>query len=134
MSKISYQFVAHPTGEQKLPPQAKTILLELENAGNNDDGTPVIVSRDQLVKDLTIDDEKNKLNARQPVERVIAFYQNRLESEGFLKVIKAAAEPKAPKAPKEKKAGKSKAPIAGTADDAAEVGVDPENVAAGLMA
>ena len=109
-SRISYKFVKHAEGDVKLPPQAVTILKTLEALG------PDFVARDSLVAELDkVDgDRPNKLNARQPVERVIMFYQKRLVDEGFIELDKPAAEPKAKKerAAKAPKAGKSKVPAA----------------------
>jgi hypothetical protein len=110
-SRISYKFVKHATGEIKLPPQAVIILKTLETLGGEDNA---MVTRDALVAELDkVDgDRPNKLNARQPVERVVMFYQKRLVTEGFIELDKPAAEPKEKKAraPKEPKAGKSKVP------------------------
>ena len=91
-SRVSYKFLKHPGEGEKLPPQAVTILKELEAFGKDK-----IVSRDDLVAalDVEADGKPNKLNARQPVDRVIAFYQKRLAEEGFLEIHKAAAEKKA---------------------------------------
>jgi len=90
-SRVSYKFLKHPTADEKLPPQAQTILKELEAFGENK-----IVNRDDLVKALDVETngQPNKLNARQPVERVIAFYQKRLAEEGYVEIHKAAAEKK----------------------------------------
>lgn len=122
-SRVSYKFLKHPAGDQKLPPQATTILKELEAFGKDK-----IVSRDDLVAalDVETDGKPNKLNARQPVERVIAFYQKRLGEEGFLEIHKAAPAPKAKgdkgeKAPKGK--GKVPAPEAAPDETAASMEV-----------
>lgn len=134
-AKVSYVFIKHApeSGEGKLPPQAATILKELENFGKTEDGSAnLTVNRDELVAALTIDETKNKLNARQPVERVIAFYQKRFVDEGLISLVKHVAEPKPAKekVAKAPKAGKTKVPS--TAEEAAAA--DPENVAESLMA
>jgi hypothetical protein len=123
-SRISYKFIKHaPTeGENKLPPQAVTIMQTLESFGDKE------VSRDELIAALADESNPtgNKLNARQPVERVIAFYQKRLVDNELVELIKAAAAVKEPKAPKAAKAagkGKSKVPAEApetTAEEAAE--------------
>ena len=133
-AKVSYVFIKHApeSGEGKLPPQAAAILKELENFGKTEDGSAnLTVNRDELVAALTTG-ETNKLNARQPVERVIAFYQKRFVDEGLISLVKHVAEPKPAKekVAKAPKAGKTKVPS--TAEEAAAA--DPENVAESLMA
>lgn len=124
-SRISYKFKTLPTGEQKLPPQAVIVLKTLEALGADGDDQK-FVARDDLVKELDkVDgDRPNKLNARQPVERVVMFYQKRLVDEGYIEMDKPAAEPKEkkPRAAKEPKASKSKVPPATEeqADETAE--------------
>ena len=120
-SRVSYKFLKHPEEGQKLPPQAVTILQHLEKLG----GLDKIISRDDLCASLEEGDgdKPNALNARQPVERVIAFYQKRLSDDGHLEVHKPAAAPKAEKggtatAPK----GKAKVPAAAE-DTAADMQV-----------
>ena len=62
-------------------------------------------------------DRPNKLNARQPVERVVAFYQKRLIDAGHIEMNKESAPPKEKK---EKSAasgeitGTSKSKVPGT--------------------
>lgn len=116
-SRISYKFKTLPTGEQKLPPQAVIVLKVLEALGGE---ACEFVTRDALVAELDkVDgDRPNKLNARQPVERVVMFYQKRLVDEGFIELDKPAAEPKEKKvrAAKEPKASKSKVPASAEAD------------------
>ena len=116
-SRVSYKFIKHPEGDEKLPPQAVTILKELEAFGKDK-----VVSRDDLVAalDVETDGKANKLNARQPVERVIAFYQKRLAEAGYWEVHKAAPAAKANgKADgKEAPKGKGKVPAAEAAPEA----------------
>lgn len=118
-SRISYKFKALPTGEQKLPPQAVIVLKTLQALGADGEDQK-FVTRDSLVAELDkVDgDRPNKLNARQPVERVVMFYQKRLVDEGYIDLDKPAAEPKEKKAKaaKEPKASKSKVPAADPAD------------------
>lgn len=118
-SRISYKFKTLPTGEQKLPPQAVIVLKTLQTLGADGEDQK-FVTRDSLVAELDkVDgDRPNKLNARQPVERVVMFYQKRLLDEGYIELDKPAAEPKEKKAKaaKEPKASKSKVPAADPAD------------------
>jgi hypothetical protein len=122
-SRLSYKFKAHPTGDKKLPPQAIIVLKTLEALGVDGEDQK-FVTRDALVAELDkVDgDRPNKLNARQPVERVVMFYQKRLIDEGFIELDKPAVEPKEKKvkAAKEPKATKSKVPAAPTAEEAAQ--------------
>lgn len=116
-SRISYKFLKHAEGDVKLPPQAVVVLKTLEALGGEDNA---FVTRDSLVAELDkVDgDRPNKLNARQPVERVVMFYQKRLVDEGFIELDKPAAEPKEKKErpAKAPKAGKSKVPAVSEAD------------------
>ena len=117
-SRVSYKFLKHPGEGEKLPPQAVTILKHLEELCGPEGK---IISRDDLVKSLDkpVGDDSNALKARQPVERVIAFYQKRLGDEGFVEVHKAAPAAKATKAEKGAAAPKGKAKVP-TADATAE--------------
>lgn len=115
MSKIAYTFKAHTseTDDKKIPPQMATILRVLEEIGGQ-------VDREDLVKNLETvgEDGQNKLRARQPVERVVAFYQKRLVDGGYVEFHKEAAAPKE-KAAKTDKAPKGKAKVP-AAEEAAE--------------
>jgi len=66
-----------PTG--KLAPQAKTILNGIVAAGKGG------LSRAQLVKDLT-----GILQTRQPVGRIVSYYQKTLVSSGAVTLSKGA--------------------------------------------
>lgn len=133
-SRVSYKFLEvkeKDAEDKKFPPQCATIiktLSEMAAEGATDDTNPfpTIVSRDDLVKALDVSDgdRPNKLNANQPIERVIAFYQNRLKESGVLEIVKAAV---AEKPVKEKKAKTGKTKVPGTAEDAAAG--DPEATA-----
>jgi hypothetical protein len=115
-SRVSYKFASLPEGDQKLPPQAVTILKELKALGED-----TFHNRDDLVKALDVQDgdKPNKLNARQPIERVIAFYQKRLVDEGFIELDTPVAAPKEKKAKGDTtKAGKGKVPTANPAQAA----------------
>lgn len=108
MSRIKYKFLsATPCIEAKLPPQAIIIMKTLEGMGKN--GVHEEVGRDDLCKllDVADGDKPNLLNARQPVERVVAFYQKRLQEYQMIEIIKVVAEKKV-KTPKE--GGKAKVP------------------------
>ncbi len=96
MAKISYKFKALPEGEEKLPHQATVILKTLRDLGADEFHT-----RETLVAELDKQDgdRPNKLNARQPVERVVGFYQKRLLEGGYWEINKEAA-PKKEKAEK----------------------------------
>jgi len=121
MAKISYKFKKLPEGEEKLPNQAVIILKTLRDLGGEENK---FISREDLVAELDkVDgDRPNKLNARQPVERVVIFYQKRLIEEGFWDMNKEAAEKKEPKAKAAKGKGdaptKAKVPGAEPADAA----------------
>lgn len=113
-SRVSYKFLRNPSGEEKLPPQAVIVLKELESFGKDK-----VVSRDELVAalDVETDGKANKLNARQPVERVIAFYQKRLADEGYLEIHKAAPAAKSEGKSKSAPKGKGKVPEAEAAPE-----------------
>lgn len=106
MAKISYKFKKLPEGDEKLPNQAVIVLKTLKALGGDENK---FVSREELVAELDkVDgDRPNKLNARQPVERVVMFYQKHLVDNGYLEMNKEQAEKKEPK--KDAK-GKSDAP------------------------
>ena len=67
---------------KRLPPQLTTILEHIEKAGKNG------ISQEELVKQLS---EGNKLNTRQPIERVINFYHQRMRDLALVDVQKTAA-------------------------------------------
>lgn len=119
-SRVSYKFKKLPSGEEKLPPQAVTILKELQALGEDS-----FHNRDDVVKALDVQDgdKPNKLNARQPIERVIAFYQKRLVEEGYVELDKPAPAPKAEKKAKggdTTKTTKGKVPGTGPAETPAQ--------------
>ena len=112
-SRVSYKFLRALKDDEKLPSQAATIVATLgKMAGDSKDK---LISRDDLVTELEkADGEKpNMLNAKQPVERVIAFYQKRLADEGFIEIHKPAAAPKTKDGKKSAEPkGKAKVPSA----------------------
>jgi hypothetical protein len=126
-SRVSYKFKRLPEGEEKLTPQALTILKVLQDRFDEDE----VVSRDRLVdvlaekkdpdSDTPSSDGNNILGARQPVERVLAFYQKRLVEDGYVELIKPEPEKKEPAAKKAK--GKTKVQ---TDDEREESDEDPE--------
>ena len=67
---------------KRLPPQLQTILDSIEAAGKEG------ISQDELVKKLS---EGNKLNTRQPVDRVINFYHQRMKDLGLVDVQKTSS-------------------------------------------
>lgn len=64
---------------KRLPPQLQLILDQIEKAGKAG------VSQEELVKYLA---DGNKLNTRQPIERVINFYHQRMKDLGLVEVHK----------------------------------------------
>ena len=109
-SRVKYLFLsATPCIEAKLPPQAIVIMKTLEGMGK--DGKHEEVTRDALCEILNKPDgdKPNMLNARQPVERVVAFYQKRLQEYKMIDIIKVVAEKKEKPA---KTSGKAKVPDA----------------------
>ena len=110
MAEITYMFLNDTIAEgEKMPPQLKTILATLKELG------PDAVSKEKLVEALSkpTDTAENQLNARQPVERVVGFYQKRMVDAGHVEMTKTVAE-KPAKAAKDKKVsgGKPKVPEA----------------------
>lgn len=83
MASANYKFLKKfdpATNEGKrLPPQLQTILDHIEKHGKGP------VSQEELVKELA---EGNKLNTRQPIERVINFYHQRMKDLGLVEVTK----------------------------------------------
>lgn len=71
---------------KRLPFQLQTIMDHIEKAGK--DG----ITQEELVKQLA---EGNKLNTRQPIERVINFYHQRIKDLGLAEVNKIVV-PKTP--------------------------------------
>lgn len=64
---------------KKLPPQLQTILAHIKAAG------PEGITREVLCDQLA---EGNKLNTRQPIERVVNFYITRMEELDAVTVLK----------------------------------------------
>lgn len=79
-TKIQFSFVKDPDEKAKLAPQARVIIATLKELKT--------ANRDHLVKVLT---EQGQLKTRQPVERIVTYYQKSLETQGFLKMEKVAA-------------------------------------------
>lgn len=75
VSNIRYTFVKDPLEGQKFAPQAVLIIKHVQNAGA--DG----ISKDDLVKALAADEN---FKTRQPVERIIGYYQKDLVNAGIL--------------------------------------------------
>lgn len=104
--KVTYEFVKHPgteEGAEKLPPQAKVLLNHLERLGT--------ASRAEYLKALEASnkagdksEEGFDLNTRQPVDRILAFYQARLVEGGYMKTTKEEAPAEAKDAKETKKA------------------------------
>lgn len=81
----------------KVPPQMKVIIDTLAAVGEGKE-----IDRDTVVQTL---EKEGKLNTRQPVQRILGYYMNRLTGEGFVELIRAP-EPVKEKATKpEKTAG-----------------------------
>lgn len=70
-----YEFVADPKEGTKLAPQAKLIVAEVKKAGK--------ISRADLVKALGANTE---FKTRQPIERIVTYYQKDLEAAGCIKM------------------------------------------------
>ena len=62
-------------GEDKLATQARVIVETVHELGAK--------TRDELVNAL-----KDRVKTRQPVERILGYYQKTLETKGFIKVEK----------------------------------------------
>jgi hypothetical protein len=82
VSNIKYTFVKEPAEGQKFAPQANLIIKHVRNAGA--DG----VSKSDLVKLLSADPD---FKTRQPVERIIGYYQKDLVNAGVISQGAAAA-------------------------------------------
>lgn len=70
-----YEFVKDPGEGQKLAPQAKLIVAEIKKAGK--------INRADLVKALGANGE---FKTRQPIERIVTYYQKDLEAAGLIKL------------------------------------------------
>jgi hypothetical protein len=70
-----YEFVKAPGEGDKLAPQARLIVSEIEKAGTIDRAT--------LCKNLAANGD---FKTRQPVERIVTYYQKDLEAAGFIKL------------------------------------------------
>jgi hypothetical protein len=68
----NYGFVAEVPADTKMPTQARTIVAELQSAGKP-------LTKTELVEACT-----GKIETKQPVERIVAFYQKRLVDEGYI--------------------------------------------------
>lgn len=84
MSSANYKFLkkfdaATMNEGKRLPPQLQLILDHIEKAGKTG------ISQEELVKQLS---DGNKLNTRQPVERVINFYHQRMRDLNLVEVQK----------------------------------------------
>ena len=96
---IHYKF-KNDVGSKKLPPQLVTIINLIKEAG--DEG----LDREALVAKLS---DGNKLNTRQPVDRVLSYYHTRMEELDAVTITKPA---KTPAAPREKR-GKTETVVIG---------------------
>lgn len=74
-SNIKYTFVKDPAEGQKFAPQAVLIIKHVQSAGA--DG----ISKSDLVKALAADEA---FKTRQPIERIIGYYQKDLVNAGVL--------------------------------------------------
>lgn len=82
---VNYRFVKKPgEGDKKLPLQANQILDILAGAGQeSEDGPFSIMAR----KDL-LDRMKDVVVTRQPIERILGYYQPILTKAGYISVEK----------------------------------------------
>lgn len=83
VSNIKYTFVKEPAEGQKFAPQAMLIIKHVQNAGANG------ISKGDLGKALLADEA---FKTKQPVERIIGYYQKDLVNAGILSQGSAAAE------------------------------------------
>ena len=97
--KVTYKMARELTAEDKLQPQAKQMVDIIVAAGK--DG----IEKTALVAELT-----KVVKTRQPVERIVAFYQQKLgpKGSGVLLIEKTAEAAPAP-------ATKADAPVTATA-------------------
>lgn len=70
----TYEFVSDPKPDLKLAPQAKLIVEEVKKAGK--------ITRMDLCKALGANPG---FKTRQPIERIVTYYQKDLEKAGVLK-------------------------------------------------
>lgn len=96
-------------GDKRLPPQLTTIIKLIKEAGEAG------IERDALIAQLT---EGNKLNTRQPVDRVLSYYHTRMEELDAVSISKPV---KAPAEAKAKAAGKTTVVIGDSSDPASGV-------------
>lgn len=96
---ITYKF-KNDIGNKKLPPQLVTIINFIKEAGTTG------IDRDALIAKLT---EDNKLNTRQPVERVLSYYHTRMEELDAVTIVKPVKTPAAAK----EKGGKKETVVVG---------------------
>lgn len=78
-TKVQFSFVKDPDEKAKLAPQARVIVSTLKELKT--------APRDHLVKVLG----DGRLTTRQPVERILTYYQKSLETQGLIKMEKVAA-------------------------------------------
>jgi hypothetical protein len=71
-------------GEKRLPPQLSTIIKLIKEAGSEG------ITRDALIEKLS---DGNKLNTRQPVDRVLSYYHTRMEELDAVTISKPAKQP-----------------------------------------
>lgn len=112
MAKPNFKFLALPAEDVKVPPQLKTILTELKTLSEASENG--FVTKEALVEHLQTENEAgdNMLRARQPVDRVVSFYQKRMVADGFVEIDKPVAEKKASTKKVSKTKGKTPAPDA----------------------
>lgn len=82
-SNIKYTFVKEPAEGQKFAPQAMLIIKHVQNAGANG------ISKSDLCKALSADEA---FKTKQPVERIVGYYQKDLVNAGVLSQTSATAE------------------------------------------
>lgn len=81
----NYRFVKKPgEGEKKLPLQANQILDILAGTGQeSEDGPYAVMSRKDLLERM-----KDVVVTRQPIERILGYYQPILTKAGYISVEK----------------------------------------------
>ena len=77
VKKTTFKVARKLTEDDKLPKQMKVLYDVLAGAGKGG------LSKEDWVKEL-----KGKIETRQPIERIIGYYQSRMESAGMIVIEK----------------------------------------------
>ena len=103
-TEVTYTIEKQPDASQKCPPQAK-LIIDILSAQPNQTAT-----RAELMALLKRDPADGGLKTTQTAEKILGFYQPKLEEQGILKVTKNVTETQveAPDKPSKTKAAKGK--------------------------